>query len=383
MHACKHSGRAHRVAWASGPCRGPVARSIRYLPVAVLTVVITGALIGGAAGCTHSPPAASQPNEAGAPPVEVSAADGDIRYTVTAARSSARVADQIEVTQSLIAPAAAEVSWPPLQPELGDFQTDHVRERPPAPEGASRRWERSFTIEAAAAGAHELPALEVEYHRAPPGAAGGEARRLAAGPLTIIIDSWIQGPPDPSKPRDVRGPLELSRDPLGWQWWLAVAAISVAAALLMFCWLRRRRLRAAIVPVIPPHEWALDALRSLAAERLPESGQIHEYYHRISSVVRGYIEKRFGLMAPERTTAEFLVEAQRSAKLRSEHQGLLSEFLTAADMVKFARHEPSIAEADAAMSAARGFVEQTIPAPSAESPDGSAAPDARVTGRAA
>jgi hypothetical protein len=48
--------------------------------------------------------------------------------------------------------------------------------------------------------------------------------------------------------------------------------------------------------------------------------------------------------------------------LAQGHKTLLTSFLRAADMVKFALHEPSASESDAALTAARGFVEETTPA---------------------
>ena len=47
---------------------------------------------------------------------------------------------------------------------------------------------------------------------------------------------------------------------------------------------------------------------------------------------------------------------------------MLRGFLRAADMVKFARHQPTAAEAEAAFAAARRFVAETAPAEPA--PDG-------------
>ena len=47
----------------------------------------------------------------------------------------------------------------------------------------------------------------------------------------------------------------------------------------------------------------------------PEAGRIKEFYQRISDILRHYIENRFGLHAPERTTEEFLVELKPSEVL--------------------------------------------------------------------
>ncbi|MDY7110088.1 MAG: hypothetical protein SYC29_15765, partial [Planctomycetota bacterium] len=115
-----------------------------------------------------------------------------------------------------------------------------------------------------------------------------------------------------------------------------------------------------------PHVWAMSQLEALADERLPEQRRFHEFYFRLSDIVRQYIERRFGLRAPERTTEEFLRETRDDPLLSAEQKDLLAGFLRAADMVKFARHEPEAEECEAASIAARGFVDQTAPAAPAQ-----------------
>ena len=97
------------------------------------------------------------------------------------------------------------------------------------------------------------------------------------------------------------------------------------------------------------------------AEGLIEAGEFHPFYVRLSDIVRRYVEERFGLMAPQRSTPEFLREARGSSALSDDHQDLLARFLRAADMVKFALHVPAAADAEGALTAARGFVEDTMP----------------------
>ena len=119
---------------------------------------------------------------------------------------------------------------------------------------------------------------------------------------------------------------------------------------------------------MPPHEWAFAELQRLAADKLVEQSRFQEFYFRLTDIARRYIERRFSIMAPEQTTEEFLRATRADPILTSDHKDLLGRFLRAADMVKFARHEPTGEEADAAFAAGRGFVEQT--APVATAPDG-------------
>ena len=51
-----------------------------------------------------------------------------------------------------------------------------------------------------------------------------------------------------------------------------------------------------MVARVPPHVKALAALQALVAEDLVAKGDIEQFYHRISGILREYIEDRFGLL---------------------------------------------------------------------------------------
>jgi hypothetical protein len=64
------------------------------------------------------------------------------------------------------------------------------------------------------------------------------------------------------------------------------------------------------------------------------------------------------------TTEEFLLAAARAGRLAPLHRRLLGDFLVESDLVKFARHVPSIADSERAFDAARRFVDETaVPDP--------------------
>jgi hypothetical protein len=83
---------------------------------------------------------------------------------------------------------------------------------------------------------------------------------------------------------------------------------------------------------------------------------------RLSAIVRTYVEGRFRLRAPEMTTEEFLQAAQSSRELPAEYRSRLNEFLREADLVKFARHVPTMEQGERAFDAARDFVTRTAEA---------------------
>jgi hypothetical protein len=76
--------------------------------------------------------------------------------------------------------------------------------------------------------------------------------------------------------------------------------------------------------------------------------------------VRNYIEQRFKLHAPSQTTHEFLSDLDsRDSGLISEHRLFLRNFLTAADLVKFANLPADKELLESAINKAETLVEST------------------------
>jgi hypothetical protein len=59
------------------------------------------------------------------------------------------------------------------------------------------------------------------------------------------------------------------------------------------------------------------------------------------------------------TTEEFLLTTAREGRLEGGHRRLLGDFLAESDLVKFARHLPTIADSERAWEAAARFVHET------------------------
>ena len=162
---------------------------------------------------------------------------------------------------------------------------------------------------------------------------------------------------------DIRGLKDMVEIPTGneWVWWLLVAvAVLVVAGIV--AWFIRRHLakcsaELAPPPPPPPHV--------VAWERLQRAlDLIHEaewFCIEVSHIIRVYLEERFSLHAPDRTTEEFLLELQSSRHLAGEHKQLLANFLSECDMVKFARAEPPEQELRSLHEAASRLVGETQP----------------------
>ena len=147
-----------------------------------------------------------------------------------------------------------------------------------------------------------------------------------------------------------------------WQFWAgtAVAALIATTAYAVYRWYTRQR---TLRPqrVAPPWETALGRLTALENKGWREAGKIEPYYVELSAILRHYIEDRFEIRAPERTTPEFLGEASGSGVLSDDHQRMLASFLRYSDRVKFAKFEPTNEDAARNFADVKRFIEETVP----------------------
>jgi hypothetical protein len=299
--------------------------------------------------------------------VEATSQRGPVSMRVRAEPAAITVGQRVTLTLEVTAPEGIEVRMPRLEDAIGAFTVRAARTPPDVPEGGRRRFTHTYELDTFASGQVEVPALGVGFTDRRPEIDGtGQAveGELAADPLMITVGSVLSGDEQPADFRDIRSPVDVPvASPPAARWPLWAAAIAVAAAIVVAAALaRRRKQKATAERMVPPHEWAGALLDRLEAERLIEQRRFHEFYFRLTDIVRQYIERRFAIMAPERTTDEFLSETRRSGILRDEHKDLLGRFLRAADMVKFARHRPTVEEAGVAFDSARRFVGETAPA---------------------
>ena len=79
-----------------------------------------------------------------------------------------------------------------------------------------------------------------------------------------------------------------------------------------------------------------------------------------SELIRDYIEKRFDVVATQRTTEEFLQALLQSTnEALASHRSLLAEFLQQCDSVKFAGDSLAVTDMQSLFQSARRFVLET------------------------
>ena len=116
---------------------------------------------------------------------------------------------------------------------------------------------------------------------------------------------------DPRDIRDIREPIPLGPN-LMWLW-VTLAVLALAA--LAWWWSKRKKATAAAPALlIPPHRKAKERLRG-ATELLSDP---YAFCSLVSDVIRVYLEERFNLHAPDRTTEEFLNELREGSQLNGK-----------------------------------------------------------------
>lgn len=239
--------------------------------------------------------------------------------------------------------------------KLGDFDIlDFGTEKPAAREGRTIlvRW---YEVVGWSPGHHLVRSPPVQYRTQ----SGAALETAAADDLGIEVTS-VLGDADASA--DIRDLAPIEPFPRDWRplLLLGAAVLAVLGAIAALVWWRRRRTRPGrTAPPEPAHVVARRALEALRARALPQAGAWKAFYSALSDVVRAYLEHRFGLRAPEMTTEEFLQVATRGGRLDRAHRQLLADFLVECDLVKFARHVPTLADCDRAFAAASRFVDET------------------------
>jgi hypothetical protein len=143
-----------------------------------------------------------------------------------------------------------------------------------------------------------------------------------------------------------------------------IGVVVLAAAIAGYWYWRKKKKQSTVLeeyvkPTLSPHEEALFALRELEEKKLWQQGLVKQYYSEATEIVRRYFERRFAFPALEMTSDEIL----QKLKSFDEVQQLNNEprtFFTTADLVKFAKYEPTVPEHENELKWAYEIVRTTM-----------------------
>ena len=153
--------------------------------------------------------------------------------------------------------------------------------------------------------------------------------------------------------RDIRGPKAVPGP------WLVPALLAAAVLMALCAYVIWRRRRHGTQPrPLTLSERTLQRLDGTRPLMRPDAARA--FGIAASELIRDYIEKRFDVVATQRTTEEFLQALLQSSNTTlARHRSLLAEFLQQCDFVKFAGYSLAVTDMESLFQSARRFVLET------------------------
>lgn len=145
-----------------------------------------------------------------------------------------------------------------------------------------------------------------------------------------------------------------------WYLWI-LGLVLIAAFFYWYKYLKNKEKEKpeVIIPKIPAHTEAYEALDKLADRKLWQSGQVKEFYSELTDILRHYIERRFGIRALEEISTDVVRQIQYRADISENGKNIISNLLGLADYVKFAKLIPEPGENELNLKNAYEFVKLT------------------------
>ncbi len=270
-------------------------------------------------------------------------------------KARATIGEEINYKVTVDFPENIEVFFPETQDKIGGLKVKDFAVSDIESDGGRIIRELSYILETYKASSYIIPAFDVKYkERLKPETEVARTPEIFVEVVTVL-DA------DASDVRGIKPPVSLDKRYFKLYIIIAIAfgVLLLIAAILHYVYHRKQSETESIPEPLPAHQIAYNDLENLGAMDLISKGQIKEYYYRLSNIVRHYIENRFKLMAPERTTEEFLIEMTVTGKLTGVHKELVGNFLEHCDMVKFAAYGPDRGEIEGSFNSAKKLVDET------------------------
>jgi len=213
-----------------------------------------------------------------------------------------------------------------------------------------------FTLVPWQAGEYEIPSLAINYKDK-----DGKQKSVFSDPIKIEVKSVLGQVSDSTDIKDLKAQMNLGRS-VWFYLLIALALLAIGTALTLY--LLNRQKKKAIKPEIirTPWETALEELQNLLQAHRLGRIPVKDYYFRLTEILRGYLERRFGIPLLESTTQEIRAQLERDY-LNPESKKSLLQFLEHSDLIKFAKVQPETPRLTSDWELAYQIVQETIPKP--------------------
>lgn len=168
-----------------------------------------------------------------------------------------------------------------------------------------------------------------------------------------------------NKIADIKSVLEPRFD---WMklWFIILVVLAIHGLLILLFWLYKKYFKKQpvlseneIKLLLPAHVVALTQLDKIKKEKPWQQGRSKEYHTELTDVIREYIERVYNVKSMEMTSEEILDQLRM---LRLEKKSIyigLQQIFKLADLVKFAKWNPTPDEHELSLLNAYSFINQT------------------------
>lgn len=265
----------------------------------------------------------------------------DIRLTARADSSHYKIGEWVVVHVEGEFPKTIRQIEPASKDSIGPFEILKVDPSERTNEGTTDKQSWAVRLITFEAGKTFVPPIEFSYKTE-----SDTSRHLAqSNPVFLTIDSVAV---------DVQGDIKDIKPPLFSPWkfedflpYLIALAVVLAGGWAYYYYRKKKKQREGelvpVKPAIPPFQAALAALHALEDKKLWQQGKVKEYYSEATEIIRRFLEDQYGVLALESTSDEILAQLKllpQAEPLKKEFQS----FFTTADLVKFAKYDPSPVE---------------------------------------
>ncbi len=249
-------------------------------------------------------------------------------------KSYVKIGQPVKYTVRSIYPHGSSAEFPEFLNKIGDFEIVSVKHKSEKMKTADfMQDEYEYVLSGYNIGGYILDPAEVKIIFP-----GGDQKIYKTEEIYVEVKSVLDEQPGDIK--DIKGVFTAPSFAV-YLITIAVIVVFMFSAFILLMKSGKKRFSLFRETYLSPHERAFNAFSDLKKSDLINKGLIKMFYFRLSAIIRRYIEDRFGLRAPERTTEEFLQEISDSDVFNDERREFLKRFLRQCDKVKFANYMPS------------------------------------------
>lgn len=281
---------------------------------------------------------------------------GNVNIKMSIVRDSILVGDQVRLEVMLTYPKTDSIALPVFEDQLAEG-IEIVSVTDPSIKDFGDRIEMkvNYIVTSFDSGYHTLPYFPILR------VSGGVNDTLKLGdPLklkvgVVKVDEKFEG-------YDIRG---IKKYPFDWRVILIIVLFAIIIGILIWRLAGRERIKSVLFldtkSQRPPYEIALEGLTKVKSTKIWQQGKIKEYYTELTDIIRKYIEDTSGVQTMEKTSEEILQALSQTDYNKEDLIRILRDLFYYADLVKFAKYDPTAADNELSWQWASDYVNQSKP----------------------